>query len=141
MAEEAAEIPPEPDCHREVAWHGCPQPTSPSVHRGMRRFRGHALRDPRDAVPRSPESRRCGRRPTYGLPDQRPRGIVRRRLPPTPKSKRGFDMRDDQTVEVESTELLRTLIKNACVNETPLGDALRRVATALVPGNRVVPMM
>ncbi len=26
-------------------------------------------------------------------------------------------MRDDQTVEVESTELLRTLIRNACVND------------------------
>ena len=26
-------------------------------------------------------------------------------------------MRDDQAVEVESTELLRTLIRNACVND------------------------
>ena len=29
-------------------------------------------------------------------------------------------MRDDQAIEVESTELLRTLIRNACVNDGSL---------------------
>ena len=64
-------------------------------------------------------------------------------------------MPDDRTIEQDATELLRTLIRNACVNDgtaesrqeaksvddTPLGDAIMRVATALVPGSRVVPMI
>jgi hypothetical protein len=44
-------------------------------------------------------------------------------------------MRDDQAIEVESTELLRTLIKNACVNDrwsnrSPICEWLRAAPDA-----------
>src|SRR5262245_60535560 len=68
----------------------------------------------------------------YGLPARRPRGIVKRRRPATSTRTPGADMRDDQTAEVQSTELLRTLIKNACVNDgTPESGHESRSVDAL----------
>ena len=41
-------------------------------------------------------------------------------------------MRDEQTIETEATELLRTLIRNACVNDgTPASGHEERNADAL----------
>jgi hypothetical protein len=48
----------------------------------------------------------------YALPDRRPRGIVKRRQPSHFNPDEDSEMRDDQAVEVESTELLRALIEN-----------------------------